>query len=505
MQKLIILGCLVGWLTACNGGGGGSGTNNSPPVNPNNSSTLLPLNISVHDLANKPLLNNIIDIYKVGAVTKYKLTLTNPNSVAVSIPIGNNPLGVDLNWLLAYNLVEQPGTSNDNTEGTFYKTDNADDCFNNKELAPGSSCSLYNLAKNDFNMTTQESFTYPLSYTIHQITEPSNKLTVKQCTEKYTLTGKVYDCSNESKPGYANQFIKYRLVSLPTNFPYPMPAGSAYANSSFSNDGHYAAHCSGEFPTICYKQRVTFANNNLTYVTESTFVLDNYENGIAQLSTDASIFGAYVKSSGEMVFINSAYPHQYAGATGSGSSRAIWVVQGLDNSIMTSGSHGGRMYKYLPAQNLMAHVKVDGEFTDYIHAESPDGTIVTEDDNHNLICANTTDGINYISRPMQNFKLPTTYNYRIWGGDHDRAQRIHNVIYGYQDFYFTNMLGESELYPEGAFFRITATKNKCSIAVADLQTIDPHDMTFEARASVYNDYVNMNGRITAATNSAIGF
>jgi hypothetical protein len=118
-----------------------------------------------------------------------------------------------------------------------------------------------------------ESFTYPVSYEFNQTANPNNKLLVEQCR---LMSGSKYDCSNESRPGYANQFIQYRLVATPESFTLP----GGYTDSTYtsiSGNGHVAAFCNNALGINpggpCTVQSVTYnkSNQTLTYTDLNTF------------------------------------------------------------------------------------------------------------------------------------------------------------------------------------------------------------------------------------------
>lgn len=489
-------------LVACNGGGG-----NIPPGSGNTPSTeLVPLNITVSDLNDKPLANDTIDVYKIGQVMKYKLTFTNPNHFAVSRPLdgginsGAN-VGADVNWADANNKLSQPG--NGDIAGNFYKTNNADDCFNVSQLNSGQSCSFYSIAQHTFNTTAQEYFSYPIAYVITQISDVTNKLVVQQCQKRYPGAVPQYDCSNETKPGYANQFIKYKLVSTTTPFPYPSNQGF-----QFSNDGKYMAYCiQNYYPATCYKQSATYNStvNSLTFNTVSTLLPKSGQlslsNGFALLSADGtSFFGTMILSGGIYRIINSIQPNTPSiDSLGTNNLSEIEEIQGLDNSIMINNTGAGRAYKYDPLSNKIPDIKIDGNFATYVYGATSDGTLIMLDGDNNLRCANSTDGINYTSRSMTNFVNPTT----------DKLSRafmvfqVHNIFYAYQDLTLTHVNGNS--YRTGAYLKINADSRHCSIAIADANTVSVSDITFEDGVSVYDDYVNIGSKLTSVNNTVLGF
>lgn len=504
--KVVILVITLSSLLACNGGGGGG----SPqiPTPPPQSTSFLPLNISVSDLNNNPLPDDRIDVYKIGQVTKYKLTFTNPNSFSVTPPKSNGGdiLGAESNWFENNNLNDIPGTFGEIT-GNYYKTPNADDCFNVGQLSSGQSCSFYTIAQYAFNTTPQENFSYPIAYVINQISDPSNKLVVQQCQKRYPGAVPEYDCSNETKPGYAKQFIKYRLVSTTTAFPYP-----GYQGFDFSNDGNYMAYCTQTSPTTCTKQRVTYnsASNTLTFsgpLASFTAYTDLYTPSGLLSADGVTFFGSLLINAGDYTLVNSTNPTQFTGSTGTNNVSDLFEFQGLDNSIIINNTGFGRAFKYKQTvSNFISDIKIDGNFATYVYGTTSDGTLITEDNKHNLRCANSTNGINYTSHPMANFTFPTTYADYVhnMNNNSQRAFRIHNVFYGYQDFAQTDANGKSYIR-QGAFFKINADNSHCSIAIADANTIAPSDITFEYGASVYNDYVNIGSKLTSVNNTVLGF
>lgn len=498
--KFLVVAIVLTFLAACNGGGG----NDSPrkPPTPTPSSNILPLNISVNDLNNNPLPNNTIDVFKIGQVLKYKLTFTNPNNFNVTRPQshGGTVIFQDLNWAYAHHKDLYPGALGEIT-GRYYKTTNTDDCLNVTTIERGQSCSFYTIARNTLNTTTQEDFTYPLEYVFAEASNPTNKLVVQQC-QKTGVANPLYDCSNENKPGYKNQFIKYRLVSTTTPFP------QIYVGGNISNNGDYSAVCTQDDPTTCTKNSIAYNSNNnsltFTKLTEFTMATD-LPNASAVLTADGTtFFGALLKKGGDFTLINSINPSQYLGSYGSGSNRYLTEVQGLDNSIIVNNTGLFGAIKYFPTQNKILSIKVDGSFDTQVYGVTTDGTLIIDDaGGRNLRCANSTDGLNYTSRPMTNFVFPNSYE----GNKDLKVIQEHHTFYGYQDMTLNDANGTS--YITGAstvrtYFKINANKNDCSIALANASSVNSSDILFNTGIFVYGSYVNVLGKLTSAANSAIG-
>lgn len=512
MKKVLILILVLIGTTACSGGVGGSNpgpapTNIVPPV-----LAMLPLNVSLHDLNNNQL--NTIDVYKVGSTFKYKLTFTNPNFFMVSTPKSNGGtiIGAESNWIYANNKSTMPGTFGE-ISGTYYKTTNADDCLNITQLQHDESCSFYTIARNVYNTTTTESFTYPVSYQFNQIADPNNKLLVEQCTWKL---GNNYDCSNESKPGYSNQFIKYSLVSTKESFTLP----GGYTNSiytSISGDGHTGAFCN-DLPGIqpggpCTKQRIVFnsSNNTLTYTNLNTFSINKWFFGAKpNLPYDGSSVWvtAYQNANSSYLFNSNIDPlTTYFGLSGDALLEYSEIVNGVDGSFWFDDGvdfSTPRKFKFNFATNKLQRITIA---PNYVYGITADGTLIGTDANYNIVCANSIDGINNVSRPMTNFVVPNTYSKFIDNSsqfNRVRVVQVHNQFYGYMDLTVNKATGESYPYL-GGYFKITADSTHCAIEPNDPNVFDPTKVTFDPFIHVFDDYVWTGSKVTSSANSAIGF
>jgi hypothetical protein len=277
-----ILGLIsLSLLSACNGGGGGSsgggGGGGTTPT------TLVPLTVTTTDLNNNVL--PYVDISLLGSHTEYKLKFTNPNSVAVTVPfptalntdfadqnwIGNQINTYGANYLANYN----PGAYY--TSSLFTKTSNADDCFNTSSIASGGYCAFYTYAYNmGKNNTSQSTFNYPLAYNIYT-TDRLTMLVVQQCNSLGGIPTQ-YNCSNESAPGYSNQFITYKM--LPVNGSTNITANNY---GYISNAGNYSYSCNG---ANCASYPITYNSGsnslNVSSTPSNTFTLAT-PTGVSQI------------------------------------------------------------------------------------------------------------------------------------------------------------------------------------------------------------------------------
>lgn len=505
---------LIG-ITACSGGGSGSAPKPVPTATVSPSITMLPLNVSMHDLNDNPI--NTIDVYKVGSIVKYKLTFTNPNTFEVSTPKSNGGtiIGAENNWIYANHESTLPGTYGQIT-GTYYKTQNMDDCLNVTELKSGESCSFYTIARNVYNTTTTESFTYPVSYQFNQIADSNNQLLVQQCSRNPFSRDKEYDCSNESKPGYANQFIKYRLVSTPNDFTLP----GGYTNSiytSISGDGHSGAFCN-DAPGLnpggpCTQQNIVFNRNNntLTYTNLNTFSLDKWFWGAKpNLPYDGSSVWVVAERNQYDVYLfnfNISPLTTSFSLSGDASLEYAEIVNGVDGSFWFDDGVDYNTPKKLKFNFVINKLQRIINAPNYVYGVTADGTLIGTDANYNIVCANSTDGINYVSRAMTNFVVPTTYDKFITNSsqfNRVRVVQVHNQFYGYMDLTLNKATGESYPYL-GTYFKITADSTHCAIEPNDPNIFDATKVTFDPLTQVFDDYVEVNEKLTSAANSAIGF
>jgi len=305
IKTLIIAIISTGLITACGGGGGSSGGGGGDKPGP--SATLVPLNITLHDLNDNTI--SFIDISKVGSHTEYKLTFTNINKVSVTPP---QSVEVDGNWFgyqmtLAkesgdeYIYKHNPGVRL--TTRYFKKTNNNDDCFNKTSIAPNSSCSFYLLAFNkDTNNTDKDTFNYPMSYSFSQYGKITNKLKVEQCTYDSSRTPE-YNCSNMKEPGYQNQFITYKM--LPINGKAPKII-SEIQNTGYDVNGEYLYKCGGGITGFdCGKYPLIYDETNnilsLSDTPTSTFTITG--SGISYKELDG-VFVTPDSNSAWYVFYN---------------------------------------------------------------------------------------------------------------------------------------------------------------------------------------------------------
>lgn len=510
VNRFILVVYVAFILSACNGGGSGSGGN--PPTPP--FSNIIPLNISISDINGNTLPNNEINVYKIGSMAKYKLIFSNPNSFAVTPPYSGGinsgaNVSVDVNWLNANDMNDLPGK---NVYGLFYKTSNSDDCFNNTIIQPNQSCAFYSLAFYDFNTTNNKHFSVPISYSFNEIGNVTNSLTVHQCI----LNQNRWDCSNEQKQGYDKQFIKYTIVSTAKDFPYPTSKTVSGFNYDFSTDGKYSAYCenNGSINT-CYHQNVAYdqSNNVLTYSAFSQFTfINSYFSPHAVLSPDGtSFFGAYAGIGEYWEMVNSLFPSNFFG-----SYSYPQITKGLNNKIFINNSDNTSfygVYEYDESLNNVDQVRVDGQMPDFIFGATSDGTVLFMDQQFNLKCGDfenqVSSIVNYTSRIMQNFELPTQFNFNT----DFRAFMVGDKFYGYQDVILNHVDGKPYTFTgkNGTYLKINVDKNNCSIVRPDLNTLNNNDMTLETGISIHGDFNSGNeffaekgGKITQASNSAIG-
>ena len=318
---LAIVGLML--LTSCGGGGGsGGGGGNPGAIIPQE---LLPLNVSLKDLSN----NNIpvIDISKKGSHLQYKLTLTNPNNVAITL-IKNAKIGVDTVWVdyqkqlhgESYAVLQNPNF--DAISEYFTKTNHNDDCMNISSINPGNSCSFYVLAVNfGKNTTNQDTFSFPLQYDIYQTNLPANILKVRQCD--YDYPSDTFSCLNASKPGFRNQFISYKTI--PINGHAPEAVFVTHLNG-FSKSGRYIYMCDDNYRGInCGRYPLnydTHANRLTIGVSESLFTLPGARSGYPAVTSDGSTaWYAMLSGSGS-----------YSGVVNSNRTATIYNVPNIEYS-----------------------------------------------------------------------------------------------------------------------------------------------------------------------------
>ncbi len=401
MKKcFILLGLLSINLVACNGGSGGSSSSSSDSGT--DIVSLVPLNVTMNDINGNPISS--IDVTKNNSHFEYKLTFTNPNSVTVSIPktiYGTSPVTCDQNWANANGESQMPGLCS--VTGSYEETTNSDDCNNLTSIPAGGSCSFYTLAYNDLNPTTQTSFSYPVAYYIKQTGTESqagggNTLYVQQCTTYQVIeSGEYvtkYNCSNESKPGFANQFVSYTLNPTPTVAPYL---------GYLSMNGKWTYQCTDNLH--CAKYQVTYesATNSLTIATTPsyTYTMPNIYKGLQQYPTyDGSTnWSIGMDTYGTWNVVNSNEPNKSYYIEGAYYASDVGGVMGLDNSFWVGTNVIG-------AASMVYNAKTDSfdatNIPPGLWGVDYNGTVITGVDT--VYCATTTgDPMGYTLRPLLNY------------------------------------------------------------------------------------------------------
>lgn len=297
MKKMIIGFIMLTGLVACSGGGGGSSINDEIP-DAIIDGGLTPLKIEMLDLNNKPL--EYIDVSKIGSHMLYKLKFTNINIVDVELKYllkgpsdyYEDVMAQKLGESLEIYRARHPGAA----LREYVRTSNSDDCLvqmNSAQftpLVPGQSCSYYTYAGNDGqNKTANDTFTEPVSYFIYSssiINGRTASLNVVQCTETEPYPNYKYDCSNMSKPGFSEQFIKYKILPINgiTNF-----APHNVDRWTLSQDGKLLWTCSKTenfTKTICDQYTMDYNSQNNT-LTQSVTPIQSLQVAFSSGSIDA--------------------------------------------------------------------------------------------------------------------------------------------------------------------------------------------------------------------------
>ncbi|MBP9741752.1 MAG: hypothetical protein KBD37_00165 [Burkholderiales bacterium] len=413
--------CIV---AACGGGGGGGSSSGGDSTNDSTSKTdLVPLHIDMLDLNNNKL--SYVDISTIGSHTLYKLKFTNPNNVAVTIPSYNLPamstayvnVGfVDQNWRYAqkavygneYEYNYNPGIGL--ISSLFTKNSNPDNCFNMSSIPANGSCSFYTYAFNPGgNYTNNTTFSYPLAYFIQSV-DHNSYLTVQQCTYLVATDSKGYDCSNESAPGYAKQFITYKVNTINGNSNLSVTHPNfGYA---ISTDGKWVYNCSSAI--LCNKYALTYDNssnslNQETTVTEtftlaslgSTYVdvvypsLDgsqawistyNMHDGYTLINTESPDIVLTDYCAGG----NPCVPH----INGYALTDIVPGKRGLDNSMWWN-TNGSGADIYVPALHTFVATNIP-----YVWAVNSDGTVIA---GNKCYRPGSSSYTSYASQPLLNY------------------------------------------------------------------------------------------------------
>ncbi|MCC2624337.1 MAG: hypothetical protein K0R14_210 [Burkholderiales bacterium] len=391
MKKNILLAIIILFgITACGGGGGGGSGPNPPAPAPPSTVNLVPLKIAMLDLNDNPIA--YFDISKIGSHLIYKLQFTNPN------PISINAYNFAMPDYYSTVQAQKKGISVESYEANYQaagiqygdaiKTSNSDDCFNQMQdgttqvlLAPGASCSYYTYFANlGNNHSNKDTFTVPVSYTIADPNSAVNSLDVVQCSRSGMPPNPfVYDCSNMSKPGFAEQFITYKALPINgnTNFVPANPYGH-----NVSKDGNWFWSCT---TTNCNKYALNYdsTTNTLTQSMTSTAYTVHYSGrNIADLYVAPDGSNVWVSSySKELGFalVNTSNPNVLFDDGGMGNyvpdmDTTVFAdypngVVGLDGSFWWSTGIGADIYDPVTQSFIKTNI-------DDISGVNADGTVI---------------------------------------------------------------------------------------------------------------------------------
>jgi hypothetical protein len=451
-------------LTSCGGGGSSGGGNNNPSHAPKN---LLPLNVSLNSSSNNQVAGNaisIVDISKLGSHLQYKLTLSNPNSVAVTLTKnGRFALGVDEGWLDhqksihgdTYIITKNPNIYNISSH--FIKTNNGDDCFNILSINPGSSCSFYVLAGNiGLNFSNQNTFSFPLQYIIYQTDAPANILNVQQCS--YTAEINTYNCDNANRTGFTNQFISYKTTPMNGN----APAALFHAFNGFSKDGGHIYMCDQNFNGInCGKYLLNYNNqsNVLTVGAQATaFTLprQSANRWYAPLVSADGNTAWYVFTNPYQV-INSNQPGTVYNIPNIQYSELPGAIMGLDNSFWwniynNSANYNSSIY------DINSNTFIETNIAYPIAAVATDGVVIGRDDS----CWRKTGNnyTSYVPKAIANYIRPQNGSRHITSRNAVYIQmNVPNIVDSNNNTITTN--------PLTAFYKIHTESGKCEIQLDD--------------------------------------
>ncbi|MBP9742421.1 MAG: hypothetical protein KBD37_03590 [Burkholderiales bacterium] len=466
-------------LAACNGSGSGGGSSGETSSNDSYNMALVPLVITTMDLDNKVL--PYVDISKIGSHTTYKLKFTNPNGVAVTVPSVNLPDGstyylnsdfYDQNWLYAqqqkygedYLDMYNPGLGI--ISGYFTKNNNTDNCFNTGSITAGGSCSFYIYAFNPGgNYTNNTTFSYPLAYLIQSVDHKSS-LTVQQCTYNYPTDPAEYNCSNESAPGYASQFITYKMNAANGNTNIPEDKYNAYAYAVAQN-GNWIYECTAY---VCNKYALNYSSsaNSLMQADIATSTI-----GLHSL-WDASARGVYPELDGSQTWVSTYSMVNGYSLINTESPDVVltddchnnkpcapningWAgfgimagTRGLDGSMWWD-TNGFGSDKYIPSLHTFVTTNIPS-----ISAVNTDGTIIS-----GLTCYRPgLSYTSYISQPFLNYIVPSS------GYDYVASNVYNYVLMEVPDLF--NSDGNKAILT--AYYKIHTENGLCEVEADDYVT-----------------------------------
>lgn len=456
---------------------------------------LKPLNISITDSNNNPI--PYIDVALVGSHMLFKLKFTNPNPVAVTIPTPYLPNGSqmylndtfsDQNWLFyqagvdsiftvdrVYEYFESDNPGVGAISDRFSKTSNADDCLNTKSILPGGSCAFYAYAYNNGLSYAKDRsiFTYPIAYFIKSV-DGRQSLTVQQCSYLYSYgdDNVRYDCSNEKKQGYVNQFIIYKLNPINTgvtNLSLGTFRGKPSPGISKNGNWFYICQRILRVPLayiLCDKYAMSYQSNVLTKasdITSSIEMIDQISGGntieeiYPSLDGSSAWIALYNKINGYSLVYTESPTQSYwqyclnntpcvpfinttsnvAGTPG---------LRGQDDSFWWNTEVGSDVY--VPRLNTFVETNAIAGGID------ASGTVI----NFDTCFRPTSNPAKYTRQKLLNYTLP---NYGA------KYVSMNNSVYLEMPIYdFVDTQGNS-LRAINAFFRVHTENNLCEIQLDD--------------------------------------
>ena len=451
-------------LTSCGGSSGGGGSNGNPSIT---SQALLPLNVLVNGSTTNNMVDDptsIVDISKIGSHVQYKLTLANPNKVAVTlVKNGRFSLDVDEIWLNyqkslhgdLYVITKNPNINH--ISKYFIKTSNEDDCFNLSSIKPGNSCSFYVLAGNmGLNFSNQDTFSFPLQYIIYQTDIPTNILNVRQCT--YTPETNMYNCDNTNRPGYLNQFISYKTIPMNGSAPDAL----FHAFNGFSKDGGHIYMCDQNFNGVnCGKYPLNYNNqtNVLTIgIQAMSFTLPG--------QSASRLYAPLVSSDGNTAWyvftnpyqvINSNQPRTIYNVPNMQYSELPGAVMGLDSSFWWSIYNSSTNYKS-SIYDSNSNTFIETNISYPIAKVALDGVVIGLDDS----CWRKTENnyTSYVPTAIANYVRPQDGSRHITSRSAVYIQmNVPNIVDSDGKPITTN--------PLTAFYKIHTENGKCEIQLDD--------------------------------------
>lgn len=505
---LILMSLLI---SACNGGGDGSANSSSssdddiPPA-----TKLMPLSITTRDMNDNAM--PYVDISAIGIHTIYKLRFTNPNNVTVTIPTYNLPSGTtyyintsfsDQNWKYAQeemygeSYLDQYNPGMGAISGYFIKTINSDDCFNMSSIPALGYCSYYAYAYNTGMSNAQSNtFSYPLAYFIETL-DHKLYLTVQQCNYEAWHIRSQYNCANESAPGYANQFISYKINPINGNTNILIDTYLHYGYA-VSHDGNWAYNCTS---AVCNKYSLDYdsVSNSLTQsaVADDTINLP-FEFGSSNINTIyPSIDGsqAWVSSydavNGYRVLNTQSPTIIFTEACVGGNpcipdinslpSGFIPGVRGLDNSFWWNTQTNAD--RYVPLQNTFVKTNVPS-----LGGVNPDGVIVAG----NITPACYYQGAEYTTYTSKNISNYITPPSGVQYSTSNQYTYLKMLIPGLYDGNGNrvNLYGYYRIHTEGSLCEVESDDYVTNVpyATAQYQLSFPDGYTYLAVAPISSFY-----------------